>query len=109
MHIYISGPISGHDLNTRRQDFDAIQQTLEVLGHTVFNPMRNGLPAEASTHQHMHRDIISLLQCEAIFMMRGWLHSKGCKLEFDVATAIGLPVYFEETQMVPRSTPIKFQ
>ncbi|MBQ9637449.1 MAG: DUF4406 domain-containing protein [Prevotella sp.] len=109
MHIYLSGPISGHDLETRRLDFAAIQQTLEALGHTVFNPMRNGLPAEASTHRHMHADITALLQCDAIFMMTGWLHSKGCKLEFDVATAIGLSVYFEEAQAIPKSNPIKFK
>lgn len=108
MHIYLSGPISGHNLDTRRQDFDAIGQTLEAMGHTVFNPMSNGLPAEASTHQHMRRDILSLMQCDAIFMMRGWLHSKGCKLEFDVATAVGIPVYFEETQNIPNLKPIKF-
>lgn len=109
MRIYLSGPISGHDLNERRQTFDAVQQTLEALGHTVFNPMRNGMPAEASTYQHMHRDITALLQCDAIFMMEGWLHSKGCKLEFDVATAIGIPVFFEEAQDIPRSKPIKFK
>ena len=29
-------------------------------------------------------------------MMEKWTHSAGCKLEFDVATAIGLDVVFEE-------------
>lgn len=109
MLIYLSGPISGHDLNERKAIFDVLQQTIEALGHQVINPMRNGLPANANTHQHMRRDIQSLLFCDAIFMMEGWLHSKGCKLEFDVATAIGIPVYFEEAQDIPKAKPVKFK
>lgn len=96
MKIYLSGPISGHDLEERRSVFAAVQERLEGFGHVVFNPMCNGLPADAPTHDHMLRDIEALLHCDAIFMMERWLHSKGCKLEFDVATAIGLPVWFEE-------------
>jgi hypothetical protein len=98
--IYISGPISGHDLEERRATFKQLQKYLEYKGFTVFNPMENGLPAEATTNEHMHRDLAVLTTEEipftAIYMMSGWLHSAGCKLEFDVATAIGLDVYFEE-------------
>ena len=44
----------------------------------------------------MKRDIELLMTCDMIFMMKGWTHSKGCQVEFEVATAIGLPVLFEE-------------
>jgi hypothetical protein len=98
--IYISGPISGHDLEERRKAFKEVQVFLEAQGYEVFNPMENGLSAEATTHQHMHRDLSVLTNeafpFDAIFMMRKWLHSAGCKLEFDVATAIGLKVIFQE-------------
>lgn len=101
--IYISGPISGHDLEERRQAFKEVQKTLEADGFTVFNPMENGLPAEASTHQHMHRDLAVLtteeIPFDAIFMMKKWTHSAGCKLELDVATAIGLDVIFEDANL----------
>lgn len=98
--IYISGPISGHDLEERRKAFKEAQTMLESKGWTVFNPMENGLPAEATTHDHMHRDLAVLtteeIPFKAIYMMKKWTHSAGCKLEFDVATAIGLTVIFEE-------------
>lgn len=98
--IYLSGPISGHDLEERRKAFKYAQDYLESQGYTVFNPMENGLPADATTHEHMHRDLAVLTTEEipftAIYMMRGWLHSAGCTLEFRVATAIGLEVYFQE-------------
>lgn len=98
--VYISGPISGHDLEKRRKEFKIVQNYLEFRGYEVFNPMENGLPAEATTHQHMHRDLSVLTREEepfdAIYMMKKWLHSAGCKLEFDVATAIGMKVIFQE-------------
>ena len=95
--VYISGPISGHDIEERRKAFKEIQSQLEAQGYDPVNPMENGLPAEATTHEHMKRDIELLLTCNYIYMMRRWTHSKGCKVEFDVATAIGLPVLFEES------------
>lgn len=94
--IYISGPISGHDIEERRKAFKETQEFLETQGYQVENPMENGLPDEATTNDHMKRDIELLLTCDYIYMMRRWTHSKGCKVEFDVATAIGLPIIFEE-------------
>ena len=98
--VYISGPISGHDKEERRRAFKEIQLRLEKLGLEVFNPLENGIPAEATTQRHMHRDLATLTREEnpfdLVYMMRGWLHSAGCKLEFDVATAIGMDVHFEE-------------
>ena len=95
--IYISGPISGHDINERRAEFQRAEYEMICRGVDPVNPMKNGLPAEATTHEHMKRDIELLMTCDLIYMMRHWTHSKGCKVEFDVATAIGLPVLFEES------------
>ena len=90
-----------------RKKFKAAQMMLEAQGWTVFNPMENGLPPESTTHQHMHRDLAVLtteeIPFKAIYMMAKWSHSKGCALEFDVARAIGLYIYFEES-----GTMIKF-
>ena len=95
--IYISGPISGHDIQERRKAFKIIQTFLETQDYEAVNPMENGLPDDASIHDHMKRDIEMLMTCDIIYLMRRWTHSKGCKLEFDVATAIGLPVMLEES------------
>lgn len=98
--VYISGPISGRDKEERRAAFKKVQTYLEKLGCEVFNPMENGLPFETSTHQHMRRDLNTLTSEEHpfdyIYLMRGWLHSAGCKIEFDAATACGIEVAFEE-------------
>jgi hypothetical protein len=89
-----------------------VQQFLEHAGFEVFNPMENGLPAEATTAQHMRRDLSNLCRekdpFDTIYMMEGWTHSKGCKTEFDCATAMGMQIIFEEVASGMHS-PIKFK
>ena len=94
--IYLSGPISGHDIEERRKEFKGIQTQFEKAGYDVVNPMENGLPSDATTNQHMKRDIELLLTCTGIYMMKKWTHSAGCITEFHVAHAIGLEVEFEQ-------------
>lgn len=92
---YLSGPISGKDLDERRKAFKDVQVMLETAGYDVVNPMENGLPSDATTAQHMKRDIQLLIECDSIFIMNEWNHSQGCYTEFMVATAIGCEVIFE--------------
>lgn len=98
--VYLSAPISGYDLNERRERFAHMKEGLEKLGYNVMNPMENGLSDDAPTTQHMKRDIIMLLQCDVIFLMKGWNKSAGCLTELHVATACGLDVFFEGTEIV---------
>lgn len=95
--VYLSAPISGHDIEECRKKFEAVESAFRLAGYDVCNPMKNGLPVNAGTYKHMKRDLEMLLECDYIYMMQGWLHSAGCKCEFQVATAIGLGVIFAET------------
>ena len=107
--MYLSGPISGYDIAERKETFKRKQRELESYGYEILNPMENGLPVDAVTHAHMRRDFEMLLQCDAIYFMEKWLHSKGCAVEFDVATACGMEVYFEEAFSIDYGHPIKFK
>lgn len=93
--IYISGPIAHYDLEERRKAFALAAEHIAHLGYQPANPMENGLPDDAHWREHMKADIGMLLCCDAIYMLRGWEQSKGCKLELDVATTIGLQVFHE--------------
>ena len=94
--IYLSLPISGYDLDERKETALAMEVKLRGRGYDVFNPFNNGLPDKASTYEHMKADIKALLDCDVIMFMYGWNRSAGCKCELDVATAIGLDVWFED-------------
>ena len=58
--VYISGAISYHDIDERRAAFKLVELDLIERGYEVFNPMENGLPADATTAQHMRRDLNEL-------------------------------------------------
>ena len=94
--IYISGPITGYDIHERRSKFETVQHYLEHLcSWKTFNPLKNGLPADAHRSEHMREDMKQLLKCTAIYMLEGWEQSAGCQLEFNTATQIGLSIFFE--------------
>lgn len=99
-YVYLSGPISGQDYEERFKAFEEKEDMFKKLGFKVFNPMKNGLPPESTTHQHMRRDFYVLTNEEIpishIFMMKKWTHSAGCWKEFDTAVSCGITVIFEE-------------
>lgn len=103
VRIYISGPISGLNKEECIIRFAEIEKMLTDKGFRVFNPLKNGLPFDADTHQHMQRDLNILTNEEDpfdfIFMMRRWTHSAGCYKEFENAIACGMGVVFEESNL----------
>lgn len=102
-YVYLSGPISGQDYEERFKAFEEKEAMFKKLGFKVFNPMKNGLPPDSTTHQHMRRDLSVLTNEEIpishIFMMEKWTHSAGCWKEFDDAVSCGITVIFEEMSL----------
>lgn len=96
--VYISGAISYHDYQKRFEAFEMVENMLKEKGFEVFNPMKNGLPKDATTSQHMRRDLNELTRedkpYQYICLMEGWNHSAGCWTEFHDALACGMKVIF---------------
>lgn len=90
--VYISGAIAGLDLDERKVAFKAAERELAEMGFAPVNPFDNGVPDGAHWRVHMRADIALLVQCDLIYMLRGWELSKGAKLEHDVATSCGIKV-----------------
>ena len=94
--IYISLPISGYDIEERHDCAMLMEIRLKSLGYDVFNPLGDGWVQGLSNNEYMRKDLISLLDCDAIFFMNGWDKSLGCHTEFCVAVACGIDILFEE-------------
>lgn len=95
MKIYISGKISGTDLTETRKRFAAVAKAIKRLGYEPVNPSENGLTEHDTWEAHIVKDIATLLQCKAIYMLQGWQDSKGARIEHHIATEIGLPIMYE--------------
>lgn len=100
MKIYISGKISGTDLTETRKRFAAAAKVMKRIGVEPINPLENGLSEHDSWEAHMLKDIIDLLQCNAIYMLQGWQDSKGARIEHYIATEIGIPIMYEIEQPI---------
>lgn len=94
--IYISGPISGHNPDIVKARFDSVKKILEKNSFEPVSPLENGLPDTATYDEHMLRDLEMLSECSAIYMLKGWEKSKGCKIEFAHAVANKISIIFEQ-------------
>ena len=93
--VYISGAIANYDLEERIAAFGHAARYLSIKGYEPVNPFENGISQDAHWREHMRKDIALLLDCDCIYMLRGWELSKGAKLELDVASSCGIKELFE--------------
>lgn len=99
MKIYISGRITGNA--HYMQDFERAESYLNFSNingqkFDVVNPCKVSPFDENKTwRDYMREDIKALVDCDAIYMLRGWRRSKGARLERRIAIKLGLEVIYE--------------
>lgn len=89
--IYISAPITGHDLAERKEYFAEVAEQLEEAGYEPVNPFDNGLPDTAPRTEHMKADLKMLLSCDGYVQSVATHGSIGCVSEAGVALLCGIP------------------
>jgi len=96
--IYISLPISGYDLEERKETAMQAEVKLRSRGYDVFNPLGDKWESGLTTQDYMKRDLKELLECDTIIFMTGFNKSTGCHTELCVAMACGMDIWFEDLQ-----------
>ena len=94
--IYISGQISGQPIEEVADKFEAAETMLKAQGYEVVNPLKNGIPANASWEVHVAMDVLLLMGCKAIYLLPDWGFSKGATLEKNLAELTGKTIIYEE-------------
>lgn len=94
--IYIAGPITGYDRGERRQTFADAAEKLKAEGYDPRDPWEAPKPDDPTWSDCMRADIKMLVECDSIYMLRGWEKSEGALLEFDIAKRLGLEIKFEQ-------------
>lgn len=95
MKIYISGQISNLPFEDAKIQFELVEKTLFELGHEVVNPMTVHHDHDKTWQSYMKVDIKHLVDCDAIFLLDNWKHSRGAKIELNLAIDLGLHVIQE--------------
>ena len=90
MKVYISGAITNNP--QYKEQFAAAEEILLAAGHTVINPARN----QGDTYKEViDVGLFELMQCDAIYLLRGYENSTGATLEHDYARTVGLVIIEE--------------
>lgn len=100
MRVYISGPITGLDRAVATKAFKDAEELLAKNGHDPVNPMEiknpDGCACDLGVDLHhtwsccLRKDIRELITCDAILLLDGWQASLGARLEYHIATELGM-------------------
>jgi Domain of unknown function (DUF4406) len=93
---YISGKITGYDIEVAKFKFHSSAIDVEQLGYIPVNPFDLSETHPSKTWKdYMLDDIKGLFDCDAIFMQSDWGQSKGARIEYAIARELGLEILFE--------------
>lgn len=95
--IYISGKITGLDLNNVEKKFQESEDFLKSLKYeNVINPHKLHPYIEGKKwEEYLIDDIKLLFECDIIYLQNDWGLSKGARLEYTIAKELGLKIMFE--------------
>ena len=93
--IYISGKITGLPFDTAFDMFEKAEKKLQIMGWTTVNPMKQPHNHSKTWEAYMREDIIAMMDCDSIYMLKGYSESKGACIEFDLADKLGMKIIYE--------------
>lgn len=95
MRLLLSGPITGIK-DDNRPEFGRVCGVLVDLGHEVWCPTHE-VPAALPYREALARCLAYICgHAEGLVSLQGWWDSPGARAEAAAASAIGLPMWWEE-------------
>jgi hypothetical protein len=100
--VYISGPVSNRNFEKAREHFRRVAEDLKSYGLITVDPT---LIEESSSFEDkefkgwedfMREGIRLLVGCDAIYLLEGYEHSRGAKLEKLIAEKLGMYIWYEK-------------
>ena len=94
MKIYIAGKITGLPIEAAFAAFEKAERHLRDEGHEPVNPMKLPHNHGRTWAEYMRECFNALKECEAIYMMPGYINSIGACAEHEVARSLRLKVIY---------------
>jgi hypothetical protein len=96
MKTYISGPITGLPIEQARAAFSEAEFRLKSVGMEVVNPMNLPHNHDKSRESYMKECILALMDCDAIYMLKGYMDSRGAIIELNLAYDLNIKPLFSK-------------
>lgn len=90
MKIYISGSITNND--NYYNEFKYAEMEILKNGNVPFNPVKN---IGFEYKDYIDMGLCELMHCDAIYMIKGYKHSRGAMLELEYAKTVGMKIIYE--------------
>ena len=97
MKVYISLPITGHDIEQVEASCIYASAVLKKKGHTPVSPLALDHQDPEFYEAVIGTDITALLLCDAVLFLDGWETSRGCRLEHAAAEIYGKKMLFKHS------------
>jgi hypothetical protein len=95
MKVYISGQIGNLPEEEYQQNFAVGMEEVRAMNMHPVNPCNLLHEHDKSWQSYMKHDIIEMLKCDALYMLNNWHNSKGAKIEWQIATFLGMQVFYQ--------------
>lgn len=98
--VYLSGPVTGNEANYK-EDFAFFATVFKELGMQVLNPVDIcGDETDYETCMDLCLDAIATHNPDALYMLPGWVSSKGCVRELNFATLFEIPCFEDIKKLI---------
>lgn len=99
--VYIAGPIANTTDFCER--FKAAGLEVAQLGYQPVCPIElNGIDENSrkedaeNRRMYLKRDIVALIECDGIYLLRGWENSRGARLEKLIADGLDMFILYQD-------------
>lgn len=101
LNIYIAGPIANTDDFVYR--FGVARGEVGLMGYQPVCPIElNGVDENSRKEDaenrlaYLRKDIAALINCDGIYLLRGWENSRGARLEKLIADGLDLLILYQD-------------
>lgn len=92
--IYISGKITGLEESVYTKNFNDAEERLKDE-YEVVNPLKIKPEGEPTWENYMKADLKAMLDCECIYMLKGWTLSSGAIIEHNLAYELKFEIIYQ--------------
>ena len=95
--FYLAGPMSGIE-GYNSSAFEEAAAELRTRNFEIVSPWEiaqtlPGKPGSLPYETYVKADIIAMLRCDAIILMKGWEESRGARMECNLADWLGMHIF----------------